>query len=318
MKSKVATRRTQSAIRRVELFEKRYGKSHLYLAYHAAFPLALTPDLLYRLWANFQQDIHGHLLDIPWSAAADILLSSLCEEVGHELYEMDSAVREELLRQLKAEPNFNDATSGQNRIIQLSDFLLEYIEQQFHSDDPDAQAFAQAQQWLALAYTKPGKVVEKIAQAFRKLQSSAKSSSPNETELIRLASLVETLAEPLVEFGLEPLLVYVRGMADFARGDEENATAKLANVAQAGKIQIVGEDLPIPDKIRANWGQPSQPTGADFSHDRLRGRSFKGQDLTGANFSYTDLRGANFISATLVGADFSHAKWESNVVGRSG
>ncbi|WP_414579695.1 hypothetical protein [Anabaena sp. CCY 9402-a] len=32
--------------RRIELFEKRFGKAHLYLAYHAAFPLALTPDLL--------------------------------------------------------------------------------------------------------------------------------------------------------------------------------------------------------------------------------------------------------------------------------
>jgi hypothetical protein len=30
---------------RITSFEKRFGEAHLYLAYHAAFPLALTPDL---------------------------------------------------------------------------------------------------------------------------------------------------------------------------------------------------------------------------------------------------------------------------------
>ena len=72
--------RNNIATRRINLFEKRFGKPHLYLAYHAAFPLALTPELLYRLWANFQQDIDGIVLDIPWEAVGDILLSSLCEE----------------------------------------------------------------------------------------------------------------------------------------------------------------------------------------------------------------------------------------------
>ncbi|WP_375510021.1 hypothetical protein [uncultured Nostoc sp.] len=97
--------------RRIESFSKRFGKAHLYLAYHAAFPLALTPDLLYRLWANFQQDIHGEMLGIPWVAVADLLLSNLCDEVGHELYEIDLAVRNELLNRFKEDEKF-----GQQRI----------------------------------------------------------------------------------------------------------------------------------------------------------------------------------------------------------
>src|SRR5947209_12500172 len=88
-----------AAQRRIEVFKKRFGDAHLYLAYHAAFPLALTPDLLYRLRANFQKDIHGENLSIPWIAVADLLLSSLCDEVGYELYEMNVAVRIELLNQ---------------------------------------------------------------------------------------------------------------------------------------------------------------------------------------------------------------------------
>ncbi|NJM73487.1 MAG: pentapeptide repeat-containing protein [Scytonema sp. RU_4_4] len=41
---------------------------------------------------------------------------------------------------------------------------------------------------------------------------------------------------------------------------------------------------------------------------KLRGKSFKGQDLTGADFSYCDIRGADFTGAILRGANFSHAK----------
>ncbi|NET85943.1 MAG: formylglycine-generating enzyme family protein, partial [Moorea sp. SIO1F2] len=76
-------------IHRIQSFRDKFGDAHLYFAYHAAFPIALTPDLLYCLWANFQQDIQGDNLNIPWIAVADLLLSPLCHEVGHELYEME-------------------------------------------------------------------------------------------------------------------------------------------------------------------------------------------------------------------------------------
>nr|WP_322711357.1 pentapeptide repeat-containing protein [Nostoc sp. ChiSLP03a]MDZ8212570.1 pentapeptide repeat-containing protein [Nostoc sp. ChiSLP03a] len=46
----------------------------------------------------------------------------------------------------------------------------------------------------------------------------------------------------------------------------------------------------------------------DFSHQNLRGRSFKGQDLAGANFSGADIRSTDFTGANLIGANFSHAK----------
>src|SRR6266480_4097358 len=107
------------AQRRIDLFGKRFGTPHLCLAQHAAFPLALTPDILYRLWANFQQDIYGEKLDIPWVAVADLLLSNLCDEVGVELYEMNVTVRAILLNDLISDPKF-----GPQRKAQLSDFLL--------------------------------------------------------------------------------------------------------------------------------------------------------------------------------------------------
>lgn len=207
--------RPEVAERRIESFEKRFGKAHLYLAYHAAFPLALTPDLLYRLWANFQRDISGEVLGIPWIAVADLLLSRLCDEVGHELYEMDLAVRNELLNRFKEDEKFS-----QQRINELSDFILDYIRQQLNSDDPDIRDFAQAQKWTALAYTQPRKAARELALA---LSTAAQN---DRDDLLRLASLVETLAEPLSEFEeFQPLLIYARGMASFVRGNQEDVEA---------------------------------------------------------------------------------------------
>lgn len=46
----------------------------------------------------------------------------------------------------------------------------------------------------------------------------------------------------------------------------------------------------------------------DLSHQKLRGRSFKGQDLTGANFSGADIRGADFSYANLTATNFTLAQ----------
>ena len=227
------------ARRRIEAFERRFGKTHLIFACHAAFPLALTPDLLYKLWANFQRDIHGFVLGIPWVAVADMLLSSLCDEVGRELYEMDTAVRNSLLNRLKEDENF-----GQQRINELSDFLLVYVRQQLQSNDQEVRDFAQAQRWTALAYTRPSEAARELALALKNAYQQDRS------EVVRMASLVETFAEPLAEF--EPLLVYARSIDKFTRGDlagtvaqPNQVSAPQKKVAPAGVKLNITPSLPI-------------------------------------------------------------------------
>jgi DNA-binding response OmpR family regulator len=234
MKPEVATRR-------IKTFGERFGEAHLYLAYHAAFPLALTPDLLYRIWANFQRDINGEALNIPWMAVADLLLSSLCDEVGHELYEMDTVVRNALLKELKGNSRFGD-----KRIDELSDFLLAYVQQQLDSHDPDMRDFAQVQRWTALAYTRPSEAAREIASALARLKLEDKA------EWIRMASVVETFAEPLAEF--QPLLIYSQEMANFIRGNQEGATAKITGLLadQEHQLRIAGVNLPIPEQIASS------------------------------------------------------------------
>ncbi|MBD2360448.1 formylglycine-generating enzyme family protein [Anabaena minutissima FACHB-250] len=67
--------------------------------------------------------------------------------------------------------------------------------------------------------------------------------------MVRLASLTATITEPLAEF--QPLLIYTRGMAKFARGNLADAKAQFDELVAGGKlIQVVGVKLPIPEIIR--------------------------------------------------------------------
>ncbi|MFN6563859.1 MAG: hypothetical protein RMY28_029240 [Nostoc sp. ChiSLP01] len=240
------------ANQRIESFAKRFGKAHLYLAYHAAFPLALTPDLLYRLWVKFQQDIDDKVLGIPWVAVADLLVSSLCNEVGYELYEMDLAVRNVLLSRLQEDKKF-----GQQRINELSNFLLDYVRPKLESKDPDIQDFALTQQWTALAYTQPSKLAYELALEFNKLDDSDTAG------LVRMALLTEIFTKPLADF--EPLLIYASAMGKFVRGDLEGAKVQLDEVVKGGEqIWVAGVSLPIPEKFKGNLPNPKNKVKASI------------------------------------------------------
>ena len=223
------------AVERISAFAQRFGEAHLALACHAAFPLALTPDLLYYIWASF-------VPRAPWTAVADVLLSPLCREVGHELYEMDLVVRDLLLEELKA-----DERLGQRCLNDLADSLMNYVAQQIHSNDLYVYNLAQSQRWTALAYTRPDQAARDIAQTLSHwLNQRYKGHEPNASaELFRLASLVETLAKPLS--GFEPLLVYARSIR---HSSLRNADVELGTSTDYGEQrQVTGAVLSIPTRV---------------------------------------------------------------------
>ncbi|MEP0885174.1 AAA-like domain-containing protein [Trichocoleus sp. ST-U3] len=216
------------AVNRIEGFAKQFGETHRNLARHAAFPLVLTPDLLYQIWANF-------VLEAPWTAVAHLLLSRLCRQVGYEMYEMDITDRNLLLRELKEQ-------FGQKRLDELGEFLLDYVAQRLTEDDPDTQDLAEAQEWTALAYTQPNKAARNLAEAL-----SLKVKQQDITEIFRLTSLVKTFAEPLAQSGFEPLLIYADGITTFVRGNQEGAATQFAKLPiHRDQVEIVGVTLDIP------------------------------------------------------------------------
>ncbi|ACK70924.1 protein of unknown function DUF323 [Gloeothece citriformis PCC 7424] len=222
----------QTAVSTVEAFSKRFSKAHLDFACHAAFPLALTPELAYHLWSTFRTDIEEKPLNIPWLAVADFLLSDLCREVEPELelYEMDLTVRTILLNELKLDPRL-----GMKRIEELSDFLLNYVDKELRSPTSSTD-IAEIHKLIALGYVKPQEAAQNLA---RKLQQQ---DWGNYLGLVQVASFLETFTEPLKDF--QPLLSYGRGIGKLGRGDFKGATEEFNRFHNRVEIENVLLTIP--------------------------------------------------------------------------
>ncbi|WP_341731825.1 hypothetical protein [Microcoleus sp. EPA2] len=234
MTSEANTTDYEIAVERVVGFLQQFDRAHFDLACHAAFPLVITPDLLYQIWLRF-------VPKAPWTAVARVLLSRLCREVGYELYEMDIAVRNLLLTELKDNEDFNQ---DKPRLEELADFLTSYVKQQFAGDNPHTKNLAQGQYWTALAYTKPEQLSRELLEAINfRLQEK------NWKELFRLSSLIETFAEPLQKFS--PLLItYVRGIERLTCGDKISAEELFRRLpGQKRYIEINGVNVPLLNRV---------------------------------------------------------------------
>lgn len=258
------------AQKRIQAFVRRFGQAYLPFACHAAFPLALTPDLLYRLWAVFPKDIANTAIRVPWIAVADLLLSDLCEYVGYDLYEMDPAVREFLLLRLES-----DERLGEQRILELAEFLLLYSELALRTLDQDKHSLAQAQQILALVYRDPDQGILMLAQAFARIELS------DTIELARIVQLIESVARRIQ---LSPLVTYARGIGCYLKGDIIGATAFFEQLpAEGDTTDICGLTLHIPIPLTSNSTRPNIVKGSTDAED--------GPELLQAHTKTFDLKG---------------------------
>ncbi|WP_414568321.1 formylglycine-generating enzyme family protein [Nostoc sp. CCY 9925] len=224
-------------------FQRRFTQAHVYLAYHAAFPIALTPHLTYCLWASFSMDITNQDLKVPWIAVADFLLSPLCQEVGHELYEMNADLRNYLLEQMIRHPSF-----GHKRVEELAHFLLSYVQRELNDSKLSTQTLAEAQRWTALAYVYPEAVAHDLANKLAQLSLREK------TEWLRMTLLTEAIATPLRQAHFESLLAYLQGMRELARGNHVQAESTLKSLpAHNNQIVVAGVTLPIPEFQDSDW-----------------------------------------------------------------
>ncbi|MTJ19210.1 SUMF1/EgtB/PvdOfamily nonheme iron enzyme [Dolichospermum sp. UHCC 0299] len=214
---------------RIAVFEKLLGNSHLKFASYAAFPLVLTPDLLYCLYRKFFYQTS----DLLWYVVADLLLSDLCQQVDFELYEMEREVRNELLKRFPE--------SNREQILKkLSDFLIQYISRQVSNQNQNND-LNQVQQWAALSYVEKGSQAAK--ELARKLQQAYLSN--NKGELVRLSSVIETLAEPLKE-NYQPLLKIAQGYRAVVRGDDKGVEAS-RKIFKSETIEVEGVKLKRPE-----------------------------------------------------------------------
>lgn len=113
----------------VDQFRARSEENYIF-ACQASVPLLLTRDLLYQLWNNFKRYQYWfnsqETFKISHIAISDLLLSPLCREVGHELYEIPKEARDLLFEELVL-------NLGEKRKNTIAAFLEEYalLEQHF-------------------------------------------------------------------------------------------------------------------------------------------------------------------------------------------
>jgi hypothetical protein len=77
----------RSAAAQVDRFVQRFEPCYRQLAFYAALPLVLTPELVHYLRNCFLLEAQ-----VPWVAEVDLLLSDLCNPVGYEQYVIEPRI----------------------------------------------------------------------------------------------------------------------------------------------------------------------------------------------------------------------------------
>jgi hypothetical protein len=188
-------------LRRVMAFARRFGERHIMLAMHAAVPLGLTPELLHLIRINF-------VSEAPWIAEADMLLSSLCREVGGDLYEIDSEVREILLDELRSD-------FQPERVSQVAGFLLAYTRQHLEAGLPGSELvdFLIAQQLAALAQINPAEAARSLALAL-----GVGLQAGDQAATLQVVNLTNALAAHLI--GEDAIQLYAAGVGRIVEGED--------------------------------------------------------------------------------------------------
>lgn len=227
----------------VERFVQRFDESYRLLAYHAALPLVLTPELLNYLRNDFLRD-----KNVPWVAEVDLLLSDLCSQVGYELYAMDTHVRAYLLEQMAQDEAF-----GERRMQEVAQVLIRYVEQLRQIHPNRRQQELQAQRWAAMMYLGD-------AQCKQAAQEIAKSfaESGSRAEWARLARLTEELSPQLQQE--QSLLEYARLVQRIIRTPELVSSAELNRSYQVGDVPLKFPDKLLPGKLKKSKGFPPLQT----------------------------------------------------------
>jgi formylglycine-generating enzyme required for sulfatase activity len=173
----------------VDLYGDLYGEAMLDFACHAAFPLALTTEVVYLLRQRY-------FPGLDWAVAAEVLLSNLCEVAGHDLYVMDVAVRRVLLDRLV------ERFSGR-RVDALAVWMAGYIQHRLATErSRRVLVLGHPSHWTALACLRSD---DEVTQAIKVELGRLLAEADDPNERFRLSALMKSQADLMRQRGLEPI-----------------------------------------------------------------------------------------------------------------
>ncbi len=226
---------------RVDNFQDKFGARHLYLAMHAAFPVSLPPELLYLIRENFQYDSKGNFLDIPFESVPDLLLSEMCQEVGHEVYQMEPELRQYLLKRLRESSRF-----GEERLKILGDFIAQYYGPDLSGGDLDSRNVAESQLWASNLQTDSSQGVSQLSELLEFAQDEGDNNL--QYRLNNLLNQYEVPEEESELLELQELKNFAKGNALNLMGLKEEANNAFSKLQQTtSEVQIGGRGFDVPE-----------------------------------------------------------------------
>lgn len=245
-------------------WEPRYGQGHAWFACHAAFPVLVTPDLLYQLWFNFRlyEKAPGEWAEIDPMAVSDLLLSGLFPAVGPEVYEVPAPLRGYLLEKLKAH-------FGPERLPTLGAFLEAY--RSARATPEEDGNLREIWHWTAETALRPEAAARSLAgQLGQAFQQGGKGRQ------MQLSLLVDQLGENTPE--LQELKVVAKGMLN--PGEAIHLPEfHLSDLPSDGDLMR----LPMPPDLRKRLSRPGLPLNQarDLQWKIAEARNQKTLDLSG-------------------------------------
>jgi formylglycine-generating enzyme required for sulfatase activity len=216
----------------VERFVRRFDESYRLLAYHAALPLVLTPELV-----NYLRNQFLRSEKVPWVAEIDLLLSDLCSQVSYELFAMDTHVRAYLLEEMEKNSRF-----GKKRMQEVARVLYSYVNYLSRVNPGRRQQELEAQRWAAMVYLGDKQCKEAVREITQKLIEISHSDTnftnfSIRAELSRLTRITQELSPQLKS---EP------GLLEYARLTQQVLrTPEVVNLAEINHSRLVdGRELP--------------------------------------------------------------------------
>ncbi|WP_228053754.1 AAA-like domain-containing protein [Nodosilinea sp. LEGE 07298] len=229
----------QVAAAKVNAFVARFNHTgYRELAYHAALPLVLTPELVHYLRTRFLREAN-----VPWEAEVDLLLSDLCSQVGYELYTMDTQVRAYLLAQMKAEPRW------QQRQVEVAQVLITYVSFLSRMNPQRRQRELDAQRLAAMTYLGDEscqQVTQEIAERLKQLESAEAQGESTHSIRAELAYLTRLTQELSPQLEATPELVDWAALVQRLLRQPEAVTQEEAEQSyQIGNYTFTPSALPI-------------------------------------------------------------------------
>jgi len=228
-----------------------YGPGHFILACYAAFPVVLTPDLLYKLWMNFgkYRNAQGRLVHIEQVAVADLLLAPFLTPLQGDIYRMSARLRQACLRYLR-DVQQSDNPMGLHSLEELAYFLLHYLQKYYVTETPAAAAFREAQEWSALAYLQPELAIHQLTESFRKPPEQQSSA-----ERLRLTLALQQLVEQErstkttdEEHAFEAFAAFSEGWKAYLEGNRIQATEQFRQAR--GTLMTMPVPRPVHDALQ--------------------------------------------------------------------